>query len=136
MPGGRHPERRRQRSARVAGAELVVRALTAAQEAREASLLAQRVELVVAAGENLPRISLMADIPDDLVDRRIEGGAQRHRQLHDAEAGPDVAAGLRDDIDQPLPDLVGQLLQLLRRQGLDVLGIVDRLENQFGLVTM
>jgi len=29
-----------------------------------------------AAGQNLPRIALMADIPDDLVARRLEGSAE------------------------------------------------------------
>jgi len=57
------------------GAELVVLALIAAEETGQPALLAQRVEAVVAPGQNLPRIALMADVPDDLVARGLEGRA-------------------------------------------------------------
>jgi len=63
----RHPERRRHRRAGVARAEVVVRALVAAQEAGEAALLAEGREPVVAAGQQLPGVRLMPDVPDDLV---------------------------------------------------------------------
>jgi hypothetical protein len=50
-----------------------------------------------------------------------------------------VAAGLGHDGDQALPHLIGEVLQLLAGQLLDVVRTVDRLEQrhgQFGLVTM
>src|SRR2546425_6744612 len=68
----RHPVRGRQRRARVTGAELIVLALAPPEESRQSALLPQRGEAVIAAGENLPRIALVADVPDDLVVRRIE----------------------------------------------------------------
>src|SRR4051812_40429555 len=110
--------------------------LGATQKPRQTAGLTQRVQAGIAAGQNLPRVALVADVPDDLVARRIESGAERDPQLHDAESGADVAAGLRHDVDQLLVDLVRELLQLLRLERLNVLGTLDRIENQFGLVTM
>ncbi len=136
VPRRRHAERRRQRGPRVAGTELIVRALVAPQEAGEAPLLAQRIEPVVPPGENLPRIALMADVPNDLVARRVKRSAERDRQFDDPEPRADMAAGLGDHVDQTLPHLVGERLQLLGRQCLDVFGTVNRFENQLDLVTM
>ena len=78
----------------------------------------------------------MADVPDDLVTGRVERGAEGHGQLDDTEPGADVTAGLRYDVDETLPHFARELLQLLRRERLDVLGTVNRFENQLGLVTM
>ena len=78
----------------------------------------------------------MAHVPDDLVARRIERGAERDGQLDHAEARADVAAGLRHDVDEALAHLVGERLQLLGLQRLDVCGTANPLENQLGLVTM
>jgi hypothetical protein len=36
---------------------------------------------------------------------------ERHRQLDDAEAGAYVAACLRYNVNQPLPDFVGEILE-------------------------
>ena len=123
----RHPECRRQRGAGVTGAELIVLAFAAPEKARQPTLLPQRRQPLIAAGQDLPRVALMADVPNDLVVRRIERGAECHGQLDDAEPRADVAAGVRDHVDQPLPHFVGQLLQLVRRELPDVLGIADRL---------
>ena len=48
----------------MAGAERVVFALGALGEAGEAAALAQRADAVAAAGQDLVRIGLMADVPD------------------------------------------------------------------------
>ena len=56
--------------------------------------------------------------------------------LDDAESGADVAAGLGHALDEPLAHFIRQLLQLGGREGFDVFGTADFLENQFGLVTM
>ena len=138
VPGGRHPQRGRQARPSVAGAELIVRALAAAQEAAQAAPLAQCRELGVAAGEDLPRIALMAHVPDDAVVRRVEDVQQRDRQLDDAEARPDVTPGLGDHVDQALPHLGGEGGELLQGKPLDVFGTANGFEHrrQFGRVTM
>ena len=94
------------------GAERVVFALGALGEAGEAAALAQRADAVAAAGEDLVRIGLVADVPDQPVARRVEDVVQRHRQLDHAKPGAEMAAGDRDGVDRLPPQLVGKLAQL------------------------
>ena len=95
------------------GAERVVFALGALGEAGQAAALAQGADAVAPPGEDLVRIGLVADVPDQLVVRRVEDVVQRHRQFDDAEAGAEMAAGLGDGVDRLGAQLVGQLPQLL-----------------------
>ena len=82
----RHAERGADRRRRMADAERVVLAFLALRERREAVLLLDRRDAVAAAGQDLVRIALMADVPDEAVARRIEEPVQRDRELDDAEA--------------------------------------------------
>src|SRR6266545_2418348 len=59
----------------------------APQETRQPAPLAQRLQPVVAAREDLPRIALVPDVPHDLVAGRLERGTKRHRQIHDTQPG-------------------------------------------------
>ena len=86
----------------VAGAEGVVLALVAGEEPGDAALLADRGEAVAAAGEQLVDVGLVADVPDELVARRVEDVVQGDGELDRAEAGAEVAAVLGDDADQLL----------------------------------
>ena len=106
----------------MAGAERIVFALGAAGEAGQAVLLAQRADAVAAAGQDLVRIGLVADVPDQAIVRGIEDGMQRDGQLDDAEAGAQMAAGDRDGVDHFGAQFVGQLAQVLAGQGLQVGG--------------
>ena len=54
----------------------------------------------------------MADVPDQTVGRRVEHVMQRDRQLDDAEARAQVAAGDRDGVDRLRAQFVGELAQL------------------------
>ncbi len=67
-------------------AERVVFALGALGEAGQAAALAQRADAVAPAGQDLVRIGLVADVPDQPVARRVEDVVQRDGQLDDAEA--------------------------------------------------
>ena len=58
------------------------------------------------------RIGLVADVPDEPVGRRVEYVMQRDRQLDDAEAGAEMAAGDRNRVDRFLPQFIGKLAQL------------------------
>ena len=75
----RHAEAGRDRGRGVRGAERVVFALGALGEAGQAAAHAQRADAVAAAGEDLVRIGLMADVPDQPVARRVEHVVQRRR---------------------------------------------------------
>ena len=104
------------------GAERVVLALRPLGEAGQAATLAERTDAVAASGQDLVRIGLMADIPDQPVGRGIEDIVKRHRQLDDAQPGAQMTAGHRNRVDRlgtqlirQLPELVGFQLPDLRR---------------------
>ena len=59
-----------------------------------------------ATGQNLVRIGLMADIPDQAVIRRVEHVVQGDRQFHRAQIGGKVTAGLAHGLDQKIPQLL------------------------------
>ena len=107
------------------GAERVVFALGALGEAGQAAAHAQRADAVAAAGEDLVRIGLMADVPDDAVARRVEQVVQRDGQLDHAEAGAEMAAGDRHRVDRLLAQLVGELAQLRLVETAEVFGSLD-----------
>ena len=88
-----NPECRRDRRGRVPGTKYVVLTLRAFQEARDSVFLAQCFERIVASGEELVRIALVADVPYELITRCLERGVQRDGELDDAEARADVATG-------------------------------------------
>ena len=107
------PDRVADRGRGVAGAHDVVRGLGDRAERRQPAVLADRAQLVAAAGEDLVRVGLVADVPEDLVARGVEQRVQRHRQLAGAEVGAEVPADLADRVDDVLAHLLGELRELL-----------------------
>jgi hypothetical protein len=93
----------------VAGAERVVLALGALEEARDPLLLPQRLHPVVAPGEQLVRVRLVPHVPHELVARRLERVVQRDGQLDHAEPGADVAARARAHVHEARAHLGGEL---------------------------
>ena len=91
----------------MASAEGVVFAFRALGEAAEAAALAQRADPGAPSGQDFVRIGLVADVPDDAVGGRVEHIVQRHRQLDDAEAGAEMAAGDRNRADRLGAQFVG-----------------------------
>ena len=69
------------------GAKRIVVALGALGEAGQAAAGAQRADAVAAAGQDLVRIGLVADVPDQAVARRVEDVMDGGGQFDDAEAG-------------------------------------------------
>src|ERR1700681_2451635 len=96
------------------GAERVVFALRPLGEARKAAALSDGTDAVAAPGENLVGVALVADVPDQPVMRRVEDMVQRNRELHDAEAGAQMATGLGYRIDQVMAQLIGDLPKAVR----------------------
>ena len=76
-------------------AEAVVFALGALGEAGEAAAGAQRADAVTASGEDLVRVGLVADVPDQAIVGRIEDIVQRNGQFDDAQAGAEMPPGDR-----------------------------------------
>jgi hypothetical protein len=91
------------------GAERIVFALGALGEAGETVALAQRADAIAASGQDLVRIGLMTDVPNQPVVRRIEDIMQRDGEFDHAEAGTEMAAGRGDCIDGLRAQLVGDL---------------------------
>jgi hypothetical protein len=89
----------------MANTERVVFAFATRRKWREAVLELDRPQLVATSRQHLVRIRLMTDVPHDAVVRRIEYVVQGDRKLDGAEAGREVAAHLRDGIDEVLPQL-------------------------------
>ena len=82
-------------------------------------------------------IGLVADVPEDLVRRRVEQAVQGNRELTGAEVGAEVAADLADRVDDELADLLGHPLELLVGEPLQIGRRVDRVEQpplRFGVV--
>ena len=93
-------------------AERVVLALGALGEAGQPAFLAQRADAVAPAGQDLVRIGLVADIPDQPIFGRVEDVVQGDRQFDDAEPGAEMAAGDRHCIDKLGAQFAGQLRQI------------------------
>jgi len=113
----------------VANAEGVVGAFGALWKAGNAAVHAQRAHAFAAAGQHLVGVTLVADVPDQAVFRCVEDGVQGDGQFDRAKVGRQVAAGLRDRVDQEGAQFACQLWQLLAVQSAQVGRAVDGFEQ-------
>jgi hypothetical protein len=104
----RHAQRRADRRARMADAEGIVFAFRTVRKRANAVAGADRRHALLAPGQNLMWIGLMADIPNQLIARRIEYVMQRHGQLHGTEACREMPAGNTDRVSQELTQFFGK----------------------------
>ena len=111
-------------------AERVELALRSLGEPGKSAALPQRANAVTAAGEDLVRIGLVADVPDQAVLRRIEHVVQCDRQLDDAQPCAEVPAGDGDRVDGLLAQLVGHPPQLICWQLTQVGRCLDLVEER------
>ena len=81
------------------------------REAAHSSILAHLVETVLASCQNLMRIRLVSDVPDQSVFRQIQRQMQCHGQFDDAQIGCQMSAVCADLFDQKIPDFLCQLRQ-------------------------
>ena len=120
ITGGGHAERGGEGGASVAGTIAIVLALGAQREAVEAFILADGVDAVPAAGEHLVHVGLMCHVPDELVGGGVEHPVHGERELHHAEIGAQMAAGLAQGFDQGTPNLLREGGQLIQGQAFHV----------------
>jgi hypothetical protein len=113
----------------VTAARHVVLRLEDRAERRKTAVGADRGQFVAPARQDLVRVSLVPDVPDDLVARRVEHRVERDRQLAGAEVGGEVPSDLSDGLDDVLADLLSQLLQLVVAQLVEVFGQSDSIEQ-------
>ena len=128
----RHAQRRRDRGRAVRRTERVVFAFDAPREARQAAALAQRTDALAPAGQNLVRIGLVADVPDEPIVRRVEHVMKRDGQLDHAEPGAKMAARHGYGFDQLVAKLVCDLPQLGFGQGAQIRRIANPVEQWRG----
>ena len=98
-------------------------------ERRETTVLADRLQLLAPAGENLVGVGLMTYVPEDLVVRRVQQRVQRYGQLARAEIGAEVTADLPHSVDDVLAHLLGELREFLLGERLEVLGAVYAVDD-------
>ena len=77
-------------------AESIVFGFAALGEARQTTVAAHGMHLVFASGKDFVRITLMTDVPNQLVFRRVINIVQSHRQLDCAQVAGEMTAGLTD----------------------------------------
>ena len=70
------------------------------------------------AGKHFVDVTLVADVEDKLVLRRVENAMQRDGQLDHAEIRPEMAAGLREHLDQLVAHFLRELRQVFFRAAL------------------
>ena len=129
VAGHGHAEPGRDRGGRVSRAERIVFAFRALGEAGKSAALSQRSDAVAPAGQNLMRIGLVTDVPDQAVLRRIEDVVEGNRQLDHPKPGAEVPAGDRNRIDRLLAQFVGELAQLPTLQAAQVRRRLDKVEQ-------
>ncbi len=125
-----HAQAGADRGAGMADAKGVVGAFTATREGGQTVLLAQAGHLFAAAGENLVRVGLMANVPQQAVVRRVIDVVQGDGQFDDAQPRAEMPAGLADTPEQKCPQLIGQLGQLAFVKRTQRLGVVDTVQQR------
>ena len=128
VPGPGHAKGGGDRRGGVPRREGVVFALLHLGKAAGPSLLAEPLEGLVAPGQQLVGVGLMAHVQHQLVLRGVEDIVYGQRQLHDPQVGGQMAAAVRDHLHDLGAQLVGQLSQLPVVQLLQVRRFVYLLE--------
>ena len=118
-----HAQRGRDAGRRVGGAKGIVRALFSTWKPAQAIFLSQGVHAIAPTGQDFVAIGLMPHIPDDAVMGGVVDVVQRHRQLHRAQVGAQMTAGLGHAVQQLLAQRRRDLGQSLRRQPTQGAGI-------------
>jgi len=105
----RHAQSRADGGGRMSYAKRVVFGLAALGETRQAAVAAHGVHLVFASGEDFVRIALMADVPNQMVFRRVVYIVQGDGQLDRAQIAGEMPAGFAYRIQQECPQFGGNL---------------------------
>ena len=108
-----HSERRGERSRSVSGAKRVVFRFVAPEKTADAAVLLDRRQQIAPAGQDLVRVSLVTNVPDQPVARRVEGVMQRHCQLDGAERSARMAAHARHRFEDVSANFVGDGSKLI-----------------------
>jgi hypothetical protein len=114
---------------RVAVLDPVVGRLHPARVAGQPAALAQRDELVLPPGDDLVDVGLVARVPQHDVVGRVEHPVDGKCQLDHAQVRTEVTTRDRHCVHDELPDLRGQLVELLVREAPQISRRGDRLQK-------
>ena len=110
-----HAERGGNRRRGMGGAKGVVLAFRALGKTRQPAALTQGANAVAPPGQNLVRIGLVPDIPDEPVARRVEHVMQCNRKFDHAQPRPEMTSGYGDGADRFGAQFIGDLPEVSRR---------------------
>ncbi len=110
----------------------VVLGLGAAGVAAQPAALAEGGELFATAGEELVDVGLVAGVEDEPVAGALEDAVERHGELDNAEVDAEVSTGPGDRVDEELPDLAAQPVDVGGAETAQVLGPGDLFEEHGG----
>ena len=116
LRGHSHSQSRTHRCGTVTRTECVKLRFVHAWKTADAAIGADGGKLIATSGNNLVAIRLVAHIPYQFIVGGIENIVQRQRQLHRAEARSQMTRVLRKRIDNIMPQLYGQLFQIVHRE--------------------
>ena len=91
--------------------------------------LAQRLEAIQPAGQQLVSVGLVPGVPDDPVARRFHQPVERQRDLDDAQRRSQVATRHGNRADDRLADLGRELDQLRLGQAAKLRGTLEAVED-------
>ena len=128
VPRDRHAQGRRQCRSGMRRAVAIVLAFGAQGEAVQSARRADRVKAAFPAGKQFVDITLMADVPDELVFGRVENAVQGDRQFHHTQVRAEMTAVFGKDGDEFASNFLGQLLQLVELEFPDVFRTVHHVE--------
>ena len=89
---------------------------------RTSSRLPQTGQEVLASGEQLVRVALVADVEEQPIVAEVEDVVERDREFDHAEVGGQVATAAGDLVANRGTDLVGDLRELFNRELAEVGG--------------
>src|SRR6185437_12460451 len=110
-------------------AETVVFAFRALGKPRKATALADCADAVAPPSQNLVRIRLVPDIPNQLVIGCVEDVVKGDGQFDDAQSGPEMSAGQCNRADRLIAQFVCNLLEVPRIDTAQIGWTLDGVEN-------
>src|SRR5215472_14778566 len=110
--------------------ERVIGALGAFGEARQASALTQGANAAAPPGQDLVRVGLVTDVPNQPVMRGIEHIMERHGELDHPQTGTEMPAGDRHRADGLAPQLVRKRFEVVDGKPAEILGCLDLVKSR------
>src|SRR6185437_6211262 len=110
-------------------AKTIVFAFRALGETRKAAALTDGANAVASSSQNLVRIGLMADVPNQLVIGCVEDVVKSDGQFDDTQTRAEMPAGQRNRADRLIAQFVCNLLEVPRIDTAQIRRTLDGVEN-------